>query len=111
MHGHRHSGCGGERHARGGWGDRHFGGRHRMRGGWRGGRVFDHGDLRLLILQLIAEKPRHGYELIKAIEEQLGGSYSPSPGVIYPTLTMLEELGYAGLAANQDSGKKLYEIT
>ena len=81
-----------------------------MRGGWRGGRVFDHGDLRLLILQLIAEKPRHGYELIKAIEEQLGGSYSPSPGVIYPTLTMLEELGYATVAASEGA-KKLYTVT
>lgn len=110
MHGHRHQGCGSERHARGDWGGRHFGGRHGMRGGWRGGRVFDHGDLRLLILQLIAEKPRHGYELIKAIEEQLGGSYSPSPGVVYPTLTMLEELGYATVAPSE-GGKKLYTVT
>jgi DNA-binding PadR family transcriptional regulator len=111
MRGHRHNGCGGERHARGDWGGRHFGGRHHMRGGGRGGRVFDHGDLRLLILQLVAEKPRHGYELIKAIEEQLGGSYSPSPGVIYPTLTMLEELGYATVAAPSEGGKKLYTVT
>lgn len=81
-----------------------------MRGGWRGGRLFDHGDLRFLILHLISEKPRHGYELIKAIEEQLGGSYSPSPGVIYPTLTMLEELGYATVTASE-SGKKQYAIT
>ncbi len=79
-------------------------------GGWRGGRVFDHGDLRLIILQLIAEKPRHGYELIKAIEEQLGGSYSPSPGVVYPTLTMLEELGYATVSPTE-GGKKLYTVT
>jgi DNA-binding PadR family transcriptional regulator len=48
----------------------------------------------LVILHLIAEKPRHGYEIIKAIEEQVGGAYSPSPGVVYPTLTLLEELGY-----------------
>jgi DNA-binding PadR family transcriptional regulator len=75
----------------------------------RGGRFFDHGDLRYLILKLIAEKPRHGYELIKAIEEQFGGAYSPSPGVIYPTLTMLEELGYAAAAA--EGNKKLYTIT
>ncbi|MGH7125460.1 MAG: PadR family transcriptional regulator [Stellaceae bacterium] len=72
--------------------------------------MFDHGDLRLLILQLVTEKPRHGYELIKAIEDQLGGSYSPSPGVVYPTLTMLEELGYATVAAG-DGGKKLYTVT
>jgi DNA-binding PadR family transcriptional regulator len=110
MHGHRHNGCGHGRHARGDWGRRDFGGRHGMRGGHRGGRVFDHGDLRLLILQLVAEKPRHGYELIKAIEEQLGGSYSPSPGVVYPTLTMLEELGYATVAASE-GGKKLYTVT
>lgn len=107
MHGY-HNGCGGGRHARGEWGGRF--GRHGMRGGWRGGRVFDHGDLRLIILQLIAEKPRHGYELIKAIEDQLGGAYSPSPGVIYPTLTMLEELGYATVAA-ADGSKKLYTVT
>jgi DNA-binding PadR family transcriptional regulator len=104
-------GCGGERHARGDWGGGRFGGRHGMRGGGRhGGRVFDHGDLRLIILQLVAEKPRHGYELIKAIEDQLGGSYSPSPGVVYPTLTMLEELGYATVAPG-DGGKKLYTVT
>src|SRR5260370_29424348 len=110
MHGHRHSGCSGERHARGDWGGRHFGGRHRMRGGWRGGRVFDHGDLRLLVLQLVAEKPRHGYELIKAIEERLGGSYTPSPGVVYPTPTMLAEPGYA--PAPPPAGcKKLYTVT
>jgi len=66
----------------------------RGRGGWRGGRVFDQGDLKYVILQLLAEKPRHGYEIIKAIEEQVAGAYSPSPGVIYPTLTLLEELGY-----------------
>lgn len=108
----RLGGCHNRRFARGeAWfGGRHFGGRHHMRGGWRGGRVFDHGDLRFLILQLIAEKPRHGYELIKAIEEQLGGSYSPSPGVIYPTLTMLEELGYATVSASE-GGKKRYAVT
>jgi len=59
---------------------------------------------------MIAEKPRHGYELIKAIEDQLGGSYSPSPGVVYPTLTMLEELGYATVAPTE-GGKKLYTVT
>jgi DNA-binding PadR family transcriptional regulator len=99
----------GGRHAPGDWGGR-FGGRHGRHGGWRGGRVFDHGDLKLLILQLISEKPRHGYELIKAIEEQLDGSYSPSPGVVYPTLTMLEELGHATVAPG-DGGKKLYTVT
>ena len=56
---------------------------------------FDNGELRLVILGMIAEQPRHGYELIKAIEERMGGSYSPSPGVIYPTLAYLEEVGHA----------------
>ncbi|HXQ45561.1 MAG TPA: PadR family transcriptional regulator, partial [Caulobacteraceae bacterium] len=47
-------------------------------------RVFEQGDLRLVLLKLIAEKPRHGYELIKAVEEAVGGAYAPSPGVVYP---------------------------
>jgi DNA-binding PadR family transcriptional regulator len=92
-------------------GGRH--GRHRHHGGEGGhrrGRVFDQGDLRYVILALIAEKPRHGYELIKAIEDKLGGVYSPSPGVVYPTLTLLEELGHARVSADA-GGKKLYEIT
>src|ERR1043166_9385675 len=83
--------------------------RGRRRGGRRG-RVFDHGDLGFVILQLIAESPKHGYEIIKAIEEKLGGSYSPSPGVIYPTLTLLEELGYTVLNTSEES-RKLYSIT
>jgi DNA-binding PadR family transcriptional regulator len=88
-------------------------GRHWHRGGRSGGlgRFFAHGDLRLVILNLIAEKPRHGYEIIKAIEDQVGGAYSPSPGVIYPTLTLLEELGYVTVQASPDSAKKLHEIT
>jgi DNA-binding PadR family transcriptional regulator len=64
----------------------------------------------LVILHLIAEKPRHGYEIIKAIEEQVAGAYSPSPGVIYPTLTLLEELGYVTVTTG-DGLKKLHEIT
>ena len=73
-------------------------------------RLFRHGDLRFVILQLISEKPSHGYEIIKAIEEKVSGAYSPSPGVIYPTLTMLEEQGYVTVAAG-DGSKKLYTIT
>jgi DNA-binding PadR family transcriptional regulator len=85
--------------------------RHGRQGrGGRLGRLFAHGDLRLVILHLIAEKPRHGYEIIKAIEEQVGGSYSPSPGVIYPTLTLLDELGYVTVSTG-DGAKKLHEIT
>ena len=81
----------------------------RGRGGGLG-RFLAHGDLRLVILHLIAEKPRHGYEIIKAIEEQVAGAYSPSPGVIYPTLTLLEELGYVTVSTG-DGAKKLHEIT
>lgn len=81
------------------------------RGGGRfGGRMFGTGDLRLLLLALIEEQPRHGYELIRTIEEMFDGQYSPSPGAIYPTLTMLEELGYARVEA-ETGGKKLYAIT
>ncbi len=100
------------RFARGEREGRHFG-RHWHRGGRGGGlgRFFAHGDLRLVILHLIAEKPRHGYEIIKAIEDQVGGAYSPSPGVIYPTLTLLEEMGYVTVQASGESSKKLHEIT
>jgi DNA-binding PadR family transcriptional regulator len=84
--------------------------RHRFgRGGRHGGRLFDHGELRLVVLALIAERARHGYELIKEIEDRTAGTYSPSPGVIYPTLTMLEELGHA--TVTESGGKKLHAIT
>lgn len=82
--------------------------RHHRHG--RGGRLFDYGELRLLLLAMIAERPRHGYELIKAIEDRLGGSYSPSPGVIYPTLAWLDDMGYAAIEA-EESGRKRYRIT
>ena len=62
-----------------------------------------------MVLALISERPRHGYEIIKEIEERVAGTYTPSPGVIYPTLTMLEELGHATITENE--GKKLYAIT
>ena len=75
----------------------------------RAGRMLAQGDLRLLALTLIAEQPRHGYEIIKLIEEKTGGWYSPSPGVVYPTLTFLEEAGYVTVEA--DGAKKLYTIT
>jgi DNA-binding PadR family transcriptional regulator len=81
------------------------------RGGRFGlGRLFAHGDLRLVILHLIAEQPRHGYDIIKAIEDQVSGAYSPSAGVVYPTLTMLEELGYVTVSTG-DGAKKLHTIT
>lgn len=86
--------------------------------GWHGGghgrgfgRFFAHGDLRLVILHLIGEKPRHGYDIIKAIEEMAGGAYSPSPGVIYPTLTLLEDQSFVVVSPSDDGAKKLFEIT
>lgn len=81
----------------------------RGRGGRQPGRLFEHGELRLVVLALIAERPRHGYEIIKEIEDRTAGSYGPSPGVIYPTLAMLEELGHATVA--EADGKKRYAIT
>src|SRR6187399_3114290 len=81
----------------------------RGRGG-RGGRMFDQGDLKYVILQLLEEKPRHGYEIIKAIEERFGGAYAPSPGTVYPTLTMLEDMGHARVEP-EEGGKKVYHIT
>jgi len=74
------------------------------------GRIFDQGDLRWVILKMISEKPSHGYELIRDIEQRLGGAYSPSPGVIYPTLTLLEDLGYI-VASQSDGAKKAFSIT
>ena len=88
-----------------------FGGGRRGRGGpFRGSRMFEQGDLKYVILQLLEEKPRHGYEIIKALEERFGGMYSPSAGTVYPTLTLLEDLGYARVNV-EESGKKIYSIT
>ncbi|HYC17667.1 MAG TPA: PadR family transcriptional regulator [Pseudolabrys sp.] len=90
---------------------RHRHGRHHHhREGRRGGRLFDYGELRLLLLAMIAERPRHGYELIKEIEDRFGGSYTPSPGVIYPTLSWLEDMGYAAIEI-ETAGRKRYHIT
>jgi DNA-binding PadR family transcriptional regulator len=97
------------RHRHGVFDDRweHFG-----HGFGRGGRerFFDNGHLRLVILQFVADKPSYGYEIIKAIEERLAGSYAPSPGVVYPTLTLLEEEGYATVSSTEGN-KKLYAAT
>ena len=120
MHGLRHSEdrCGGKhwaarRFGRFGEGPR-WGGHGEGRGGGRGdwfrvGRMLAQGDLKLLALALIAEQPRHGYELIKLIEDKTRGAYSPSPGVVYPTLTFLEEAGY--VTAESEGAKKRYTIT
>jgi DNA-binding PadR family transcriptional regulator len=101
---------GGCRHRRGGFGPRW---ENFERGFGAGGhdRFFDSGHLRLVILQLIADKPSYGYEIIKAIEERLAGAYSPSPGVVYPTLTLLEEEGLATVVVSSDGNRKLYEAT
>jgi DNA-binding PadR family transcriptional regulator len=93
----------------------------RGRGGFRGGRAFwagafgdpppraERGEIRYLVLDAIKERPRHGYEVIQHIEELARGSYRPSPGVIYPTLQMLEELGHATVVEHE--GRKAYAIT
>jgi len=75
----------------------------------RARRMLAQGDLRLLALALIAEAPRHGYEIIKLLEEKTSDWYSPSPGIVYPTLTYLEEAGY--VTASTEGSKKLYTIT
>ncbi|MER9585145.1 PadR family transcriptional regulator [Mesorhizobium sp. M0276] len=97
----------------GGFGPFGHGGRGGGRGGpgdiFRAGRMLADGDLKLITLSLLAEAPRHGYDIIKALEERTSGIYSPSPGVVYPTLTFLEEAGYAVSAA--DGNKKVFSIT
>ena len=70
---------------------------------------FHKGDLKYVILDLLKEKPRYGYEVIRALEERSHGFYTPSPGVVYPTLQMLEEMGYA--SSTERDGKKIYTIT
>jgi DNA-binding PadR family transcriptional regulator len=98
----RRGGCHG--FGRGGWGEGDEG-----RGGRRR-RVFDSSELRLVLLKLIADQPRHGYELIRAIEDLTGGFYVPSPGVVYPTLTMLHEMGQIEEAASGGS-RKAFAVT
>jgi len=111
LHYHDH---GSHRHAAGRHGYREFG-----RGGrgdpddTRGGRrrrVFDSGELRLVLLKLIADQPRHGYDLIRAIEELTGGSYVPSPGIVYPTLTLLQDMGQIEEAA-PGGARKQFAVT
>jgi len=77
--------------------------------GFRASRMVSAADLQLLILALLEQKPRHGYEIIKALEEHSSGFYAPSPGVIYPALTYLEEIGHASVTA--EGTKKLYSLT
>jgi len=93
-----------------GWGGEDWGGG----GGWGRGRgrrrMFDSGELRLVLLKLIADQPRHGYDLIRAIEELTHGVYAPSPGVIYPTLTMLQDMGLIEEAKGEGS-RKAFQAT
>src|SRR4051812_7821207 len=107
--------CGTRHGGRHGWGHRHGGGwfgRHGRGGGgdeFRRGRRLGAGDLQLLLLHMLNENPRHGYELIKELEGRTNGYYAPSPGVIYPALTYLEEIGFTQVEA--EGNKKLYRIT
>jgi DNA-binding PadR family transcriptional regulator len=120
MHGHGHFRGGprafwamAARGGRGGFGPFGRGFRGGGRGGGRdflrAGRMLGDGDLRLIALTLIEEQPRHGYDIIRALEERTSGFYSPSPGVVYPTLTYLEEAGYATSAT--EGSKKVFSIT
>ena len=99
---------------RGNWGPFHFdiGDGPEGWGGRRGrrGRMFESGELRLVLLKLIADEPRHGYDLIRAIEEMTGGEYAPSPGVIYPTLTLLQDMALIEEAAGEGP-RKAFQIT
>jgi DNA-binding PadR family transcriptional regulator len=129
---HRHHGCGprgrfeinlpeglmamrGGRGWQGNWGPFHFdfgdegwsGGRGRGR---RSRRMFESGELRLVLLKLIADEPRHGYDLIRAIEELTGGEYAPSPGVVYPTLTLLQDMGQIE-EAEGEGARKPFQVT
>lgn len=79
--------------------------------GRRRGRMFGPGELRLALLKLLADEPRHGYELIKAIEELTGGSYAPSPGAVYPTLQLLADEGAIAERPDDDSPRKAYAAT
>jgi DNA-binding PadR family transcriptional regulator len=91
-----------------GWGSDWGGG---GRGGKRGRRrVFESGELRLVLLKLIADEPRHGYDLIRAIEEMTHGTYAPSPGIVYPTLTMLQDMGLIEEAKGEGS-RKIFTLT
>jgi DNA-binding PadR family transcriptional regulator len=112
-HGHHdhHGGWKGfiHRRHRGGWGGTPFGEDGEGRRG-RGRRVFDASELQLVLLKLLSDQPRHGYDLIRAIEELTGGAYSPSPGVVYPTLTLLSEMGH--IREDQSEGsRKTYAVT
>src|ERR1044071_9127727 len=91
------------------WGPKVFGFRMGAQRHRRRTQMFESGEVKFVILRLLKEKPRHGYEIIKALEERMAGCYTPSPGTVYPTLQMLEDQGY--VRSSEASGKKVYEIT
>ena len=101
---------------RGGFGPFHFDFGPPPPGGWGGrrsgrrARMFEGGQLRLVLLKLIADEPRHGYDLIRAIEELTGGDYAPSPGVVYPTLTLLQDMGLIEEAPGEGA-RKSFQVT
>jgi len=99
----------GHRDHRHGFGRDRWGGGEEGRGGRRR-RVLDSNDLRLVLLKLIADQPRHGYELMRAIEDLTGGAYVPSAGVVYPTLTLLQDMGHIEEAAS-DGARKAFAVT
>lgn len=114
MHGHHHFHDAREQRGRHPWAG-HMGsmggdGRHGRHREGRIGRFLEHGDLRFVVLALIADQPRHGYELIKELEDRTGGAYRPSPGVIYPLLSLLEDEGFIA-PSDSPTGRKLFEIT
>src|SRR5918998_2066865 len=92
-----------------GWEWPPFGSGGRPWGRGRSERLFDRGDLKFIILDLLREQPRHGYDIIRALEERFHGMYSPSPGTVYPTLQLLEDQGY--VTSSQQDGKKVYTVT
>ncbi len=107
-HHHHHHGIGGGfggRGFEGGWGEGRGG-----PGGGRARRMFDGGELKLVLLKLIADEPRHGYDLIRQVEELTGGAYAPSPGVVYPTLTLLDDMGLIE-AGKSEGAKRLFTVT
>jgi DNA-binding PadR family transcriptional regulator len=99
-----------------GFGPFHFDFGDGVRGSWGGGprgrrgRVFESGQLRLVLLKLIADEPRHGYDLIRAIEDLTGGEYAPSPGIVYPTLTLLQDMGLIEEAPGEGA-RKPFQVT
>jgi len=106
---------GGGRGWKGSFGPFHFDFDDGPPGGWQRGRrsrrrMFESGELRLVLLKLIAEEPRHGYDLIRAIEDMTGGEYAPSPGVVYPTLTLLQDMALIEESKDK-SARKPFQIT